>query len=255
MNFNWNTYWDVATSQTDEGWFAEMRIPFSSLRFQDRDGKVEMGLIAYRFLAAKNERHIFPDIPPNWRLGMAKPSMAQDVMLEGVYSKRPVYVTPYAVGGIDQVHALNSTETAYHLDSGRTHEIGVDVKYSVTDNLSLDATVNTDFAQVEADDQQLNLTRYLCSSQKSGSFFKSVRGFSISASRVVAVSFIVVVSVCTRVNPCGFWEALALGESTSGTWVLSTCRLPKGIVCRRKTFPPCVFVDNCSTSIQTSAGS
>lgn len=55
-NENWNTYWDVATVQNEEGWFVEMRIPFSSLSFQDENGRVAMGLITYRDIARKNER-------------------------------------------------------------------------------------------------------------------------------------------------------------------------------------------------------
>jgi len=74
MNDNWNTVWDVAAIQSDSGWSAEMRIPFSSLGFQDVNGTVTMGLIAYRMIARKNERQLFPAIPPNWDMGFAKPS-------------------------------------------------------------------------------------------------------------------------------------------------------------------------------------
>jgi len=102
VNQNWNTFWDVATSRSDAGWFAEMRIPFSSLRFHDVDGVARMGMIAYRFISQKNERHIFPAIPPNWRMGFAKPSQAQEIVLEGVHGRLPVYITPYALGGIGQ---------------------------------------------------------------------------------------------------------------------------------------------------------
>jgi len=108
FNESWNTYWDAETVVTDEGWFAEVRIPFSSLGFQDVDGRVEMGLIAYRYIARKSERHIFPNIPPNWNLGYCKPSEAQDVVLDGVYSQKPVYITPYAIGGAGQNARLNS---------------------------------------------------------------------------------------------------------------------------------------------------
>lgn len=160
MNSDWNTFWDVATRQNDEGWFAEMRIPFSSLGFQDDNGRVVMGLTAYRYIARKVERHLFPAIPPNWDLGFAKPSQAQRVLLEGVYSEKPVYITPYAVGGLNRTAQLNSAATAYEVAHDVTNEIGLDVKYNVTSNLNLDLTVNTDFAQVEADDQQINLTRF-----------------------------------------------------------------------------------------------
>lgn len=176
MNFNWNTFWDVATSRNQDGWFAEMRIPFSSLRFQGREGKVVMGLITYRFLAAKNERHIYPAIPPNWRLGMAKPSVAQDVIIEGVYSKNPVYITPYALGGLEQNSEINTAETGYHFDTNRSNELGVDIKYNLTDNLTLDGTINTDFAQVETDDQRLNLTRFSLFFPEKRQFFQERSG-------------------------------------------------------------------------------
>lgn len=160
INNSWNTFWDVATTRTEEGWFVEMRIPFSSLGFQDEDGNVEMGLIVYRWMAHNNHRYIYPDIPPNWDRAHAKPSVGQDVTLEGVYAQKPIYVTPYALGGVRQVSALNNSGTAFRLDDDPTREIGLDVKYNLTNNLTLDLTANTDFAQVEADDQQINLTRF-----------------------------------------------------------------------------------------------
>jgi hypothetical protein len=160
MNDNWNALWDVATSQSDSGWSAEMRIPFSSLGFQDVNGQVTMGLIAYRMIARKNERQLFPAIPPNWDLGFAKPSQSQRVVLEGVHSRRPVYVTPYGLGGVSWRSELDPLHTRYIRPSDETHEGGVDFKYSPTSNLALDLTANTDFAQVEADDQQVNLTRF-----------------------------------------------------------------------------------------------
>ena len=175
-NYNWNTFWDVATTQTNEGWFAEMRIPFTSLGFQDDAGRTVFGLIAYRWLGASSARYIYPDIPPNWENGARKPSVAQDVILEGVYSRKPVYVTPYGLGGVRQVSALNPSETAYHFDDDFTREIGLDVKYNLTNNLTLDATVNTDFAQVEADDQQINLTRFSLFFPEKRQFFQERSG-------------------------------------------------------------------------------
>ncbi|HEV8597798.1 MAG TPA: DUF5916 domain-containing protein [Gemmatimonadales bacterium] len=160
MNDNWNTFWDVATTRSDSGWFAELRIPFSSLGFQDTDGRVTMGLIVYRLIARKNERQLFPAIPPHWDLAFAKPSQAQRVVLEGVHARRPVYVTPYLLGGSTWRTGLNADSTQYLRQSDRTAEAGLDLRYSPTSNLSLDLTANTDFAQVEADDQQVNLTRF-----------------------------------------------------------------------------------------------
>ena len=160
MNDNWNTFWDVATARSDSGWFAEMRIPLSSLGFQDTEGQVTMGLIVYRLIARKNERQMFPAIPPQWDLAFAKPSQAQRIVLEGVHARRPVYVTPYLLGGSTWRSALNPAGTGYVRPADGTAEVGLDLRYSPTSNLSLDLTANTDFAQVEADDQQVNLTRF-----------------------------------------------------------------------------------------------
>ncbi|MBK8562229.1 MAG: carbohydrate binding family 9 domain-containing protein [Saprospiraceae bacterium] len=115
IGIDWNTYWDVATKRTPYGWSAEMRIPWSSLRFQEHNGEA---------------------------------------------IKKPLYLTPYALGGVQQTSLLNSDETAYRTNTDPKIEAGLDLKYSLTSNLTLDLTANTDFAQVEVDDQQVNLTRF-----------------------------------------------------------------------------------------------
>ena len=162
FNRDWNTYWDAATTQNDQGWFAEIRVPFSSLGFQEENGRVIMGLSAYRFIARKNERHIFPDIPPSVPAGFipVKPSRMARVILEGVHRRTPVYVTPYGLGGFQQQAALNAEATGYEGVRDTRREVGLDVRYSPSPSLTLDLTANTDFAQVEADDQQINLTRF-----------------------------------------------------------------------------------------------
>ncbi len=161
INLSWNTFWDVETVITDRGWFVEMRIPLSSLRFQDKAGEVIMGMIAWRFIPRKNEMFVFPAIPPNWGAWSTwKPSQAQEVVLRGVQSRRPLYITPYLLGGYGLSHELNEDETEYLREEDPVTEIGLDVKYGLTSNLTLDLTLNTDFAQVEADDQQVNLTRF-----------------------------------------------------------------------------------------------
>jgi len=160
-NPSWNTFWDVATARTKEGWFAEIRIPFSSLRFQDDDGRVVMGVIAYRWIARKDERVVFPAIPRSWGpLSHMKPSQAQAVAFTGLRSRRPLYITPYLLGGIGQEHGLDDSGTRYRRHDELVGEVGLDLKYAMTSNLTLDLTANTDFAQVEADDEQVNLTRY-----------------------------------------------------------------------------------------------
>jgi hypothetical protein len=161
MNVSWNAFWDASVSIHEEGWSVEMRIPFSSLRFQDRDGRVEMGLIVNRTFAGRASTSTFPPIPPDWGFwSFIKPSQAQKVIMEGVYSRKPVYVTPYALGGIEQQYNLNAQETAYRRFDEQTYNYGLDLKYGLSNNFTLDLTLNTDFAQVEADNQQVNLTRF-----------------------------------------------------------------------------------------------
>lgn len=177
INSSWNTFWDVETAKSDEGWFVEMKIPFSSIGVQiNENNETEMGIIVYRWITSKNERHIFPAIPPNWNLGNAKPSQAQDVLLSGVKSTNPVYFTPYGLMGINRLSSLNSDSSAYTTDRDGQAEIGFDVKYNITNNLTLDLTVNTDFAQVEADDQQLNLSRFSVFFPEKRQFFQQRSG-------------------------------------------------------------------------------
>jgi hypothetical protein len=159
LNLDWNTYWDAKASRDETGWSAEMRIPFTSLGFQDVDGRVVMGLEVYRYIGRKAERHMFPDIPPSAGY-IVKPSLMQPVSLEGVHRRQPVYVTPYGLGGWEQNALLNDPGTGFDVARDYTAEAGLDVRYSPAANLSLDLSANTDFAQVEADDLQINLTRF-----------------------------------------------------------------------------------------------
>jgi len=159
-NFDWNTYWDVETYRADWGWSVEMRVPFSSLGFQTEGDEVVMGAMIYRFLAKENERYVYPDNSPERDNAWRKPSLARKVRFSGIQPENPVYVRPYLLGGLEEFSELNATSTAYETTREWTGEPGVDVKMNMTSNLTLDLTVNTDFAQVEADNEQVNLTRF-----------------------------------------------------------------------------------------------
>jgi len=161
LNLSWNTFWDVRTRIEEKGWSLEMRIPFSSLRFQEINGEVRMGLTVERWIPAHNEIDLFPAIPPNWgQYSPMKPSQAQEVVLRGVKPGKPIYLAPYLLAGYESRNELNSQETAYARSQKPVMEAGLDVKYGLSNNMIMDLTVNTDFAQVESDDQQINLTRY-----------------------------------------------------------------------------------------------
>lgn len=157
----WNTFWDVKTYRNEKGWFAEIRIPVSSLRFQPKDDKVTMGLIAMRYRPESSEIDIFPAISTKWSgVSWMKVSQARHVVFKGIKSKKPFYIAPYAIGGINQESELTSDGTTRKLNSDPEINGGLDVKYGITQNLTLDLSVNTDFAQVESDNAQINLTRF-----------------------------------------------------------------------------------------------
>lgn len=161
FNESWNTFWDVETSINDEGWFVEMRIPISSLRFQDLDGETTMGFIAWRWIPNSSESIMYPLIDPEYgEFAFLKPSQAKEIIFEDIEPKKPVYITPYALAGWEESRRLNIAETDYLYQSNPIFKVGGDLKYGITSNMTLDVTINTDFAQVEADDQQVNLTRF-----------------------------------------------------------------------------------------------
>lgn len=175
-NLSWNTYWDCEVVQNPEGWFAEMRIPFSSLRFQDDHGRVVFGLIVHRLISRKNERLIFPAIRPKKPLSAWKASEAQEVVLEGIYRTNPIYFAPYALAGNQYSTLINDSQTGFDSQETFSKEAGLDLKYALANNMTLDITANTDFAQVESDDQQINLTRYSLFYPEKRQFFQERSG-------------------------------------------------------------------------------
>ena len=119
-----------------------------------------MGLTVQRKIARKLERLVFPNIPPENDWAFLKPSLAQKILIKGVKPTKTVYITPYLLSGVARTNMLNDRENGYEWDNDPELDIGGDVKFSVTNNLTMDFTVNTDFAQVEADDQLINLSRF-----------------------------------------------------------------------------------------------
>ena len=172
-NESWNTFWDVKTTRDANGWYLEMRIPSSSMRFKENNGSVVMGVICSRRIAHKNEIDVFPAIPAEWgEYSNYRPSKAQEVLFEGLESKKPFYIAPFAVAGYQQDFVLNASETAYEKNESPKLSAGLDAKYGLTNNLTLDVTLNTDFAQVEADDEQINLTRFSLFFPEKRTFFQ-----------------------------------------------------------------------------------
>ena len=92
--------------------------------------------------------------------GYVKPSKFQDVEFENIVEENPAYLTPYVLGGLNQNAQLDNNNTTYIKNNDYSKEVGFDLKYDITSNLTLNLSANTDFAQVEADNQQINLSRY-----------------------------------------------------------------------------------------------
>lgn len=155
-NDSWDAYWDAAAALTPDGWQVEVRIPFSTLGFQAQDGRAAMGLMVSRLVSRSGERVTFPDIDA--RFDFQAPSHAQDVVLEQVRSRTPIHLTPYLLGGVSRRVAATAggAETTQDL----SHDAGADLQYAVSPTLTLDLTAHTDFAQVEADEEQVALDRF-----------------------------------------------------------------------------------------------
>jgi hypothetical protein len=159
-NYTWNTFWDVKTAKDENAWYIEMRIPFSSLRFQSADNLTRMGLIINRRISYLNEIITYPAIDTRYgQDARIKPSLASPVYFENLEPHNPVYISPYLLGGFTREYSPDAEGNFVKIDNPK-YTGGLDVKYNLNSNLTLDFTVNTDFAQVEADDQQVNLTRY-----------------------------------------------------------------------------------------------
>lgn len=143
-NLDWDGVWDVKTSRNEQGWIAEYVIPFTTLRFTGSPSQ-EWGLQITRRITRKNEEADWAPLPQrfsNWRMSLAGTLTG----LENIHQGRNLKVKPFVSSGVTQ--------------SRTTYDGGVDVKYGLTPSMTLDGTYRTDFAQVEADQQQVNLTRF-----------------------------------------------------------------------------------------------
>ena len=170
-NNDWNPIWDSSTGRFDGGWTVEMEIPFKSLRFQSGIGQV-WGLQLGRRIRYKNETTYLTTVPISAGPGMFRLSAAGTLTgLEVPSGNRRFEIKPYAIGSVNS----NLTSTPQILNEG-AGDGGIDVKYGVTQNLTADFTYNTDFAQVEADEAQLNLSRFNLFFPEKREFFLEGRG-------------------------------------------------------------------------------
>ena len=150
VNVNWDTVWTVSSSRTERGWETEIEIPLTSLRFKGSEEPQKWGLNVMRNLRRKNEQSFWAEIPQVHNI--YRVSLAGELESLEVRSPRNLKFIPYVLVGPKKNFAASDTDFV--------NEVGFDVKYGLTSTLTLDGTVNTDFAQVEVDDEQINLTRF-----------------------------------------------------------------------------------------------
>ena len=173
VNLDWNTVWDAQTSFFDQGWIVEMMIPFKSLRFKAGGGEQTWGINVSRRVQWKNESSFLSPVPASLGYrGMLQVSAAATLVgIEPPTTIRNLEIKPSAISGA----FTNKTVTPVR-SNDLTGEVGLDVKYGLTRSLIADFTVNTDFAQVEADEQQVNLTRFSLFFPEKREFFLEGQG-------------------------------------------------------------------------------
>ena len=180
FNLNWDGSWEVATFTDELGWYAEMRIPFSTLRY-DGGGEQTWGINFERSIRRNNEQSVWAPIPRQFNL--YRVSMAGTLDLQAP-TKRIVTVSPYVLADAFKDYTVAVPDA----DFGQ--RIGGDAKVGINQSLTLDLTVNTDFAQVEVDDQQVNLTRFsLFFPEKRAFFLENAGTFSVGSSRSAELFF------------------------------------------------------------------
>lgn len=148
-NSNWDGVWDVKTRIAENGWYAEIRIPFRTLKFSPA-AQQTWGVNFQRRLRRLNENSYWAPLPRIHNL--SRVSMAGTLEgLQGIQPGNNFRIKPYVLASSSRRASAAAVGDA---------DAGFDVKYGVTSGLTWDFTVNTDFSQVEADEQQINLTRF-----------------------------------------------------------------------------------------------
>ena len=149
FDFNWNAVWDGATTRTDTGWIAEIKLPFSQIRYSDQDEHI-WGLHFYRVIARKQEASSWDPIP---RQAPATVYLFGELKgLENIRSSRQMEFLPYVLGSYS--HLQGDKEASFGFNAG------LDAKMGISSDFTLDLSVNPDFGQVEADPSVLNLTSF-----------------------------------------------------------------------------------------------
>ena len=174
FNLNWDGVWQVRTQVSEIGWSAEFEIPFRTIRYPAREVQT-WGVNFERTIRRRNETAYWAPLPRQY--GLFRVSMAGQLngLRVPVGATNNLKLTPYVVGELVRLDADQNRNTT------ALGDVGADLKYSVTSGLTLDATYNTDFAQVEVDEQQINLDRFnLFFPEKRPFFLENAGAFTVN---------------------------------------------------------------------------
>ena len=155
-NGDWNGVWKVETGRFEKGWTIEMALPFKTLRYPAKPVQ-DWGIQIQRIRRWVNEVDFMaPSDPSRGSSGFMLASKFGNIVgLEAPPPGRNIEVKPYAIGSVTTDRLSRPVKS-----NDGDGDVGLDVKYAVRQNITADFTYNTDFAQVEADEQQVNLTRF-----------------------------------------------------------------------------------------------
>lgn len=179
FNLNWDGSWEVESRLTDTGWSAEMRIPFRTLRYAR--GEVQTWGVNFQ-RNIRRTKEVAYWAPLSRERNLYRVSEAGTVAGIAPPPQRNLKIMPYLLTSSEDGGSLSGTET--------NNEFGFDIKYSLTPSLTLDATYNTDFAQVETDEQQINLDRFsLFFPEKRPFFLENAGQFAVGESSQAELFF------------------------------------------------------------------
>ncbi len=172
LNESWNTVWEVKSSQSDAGWTTELAIPFKSLRYSGAGPQV-WGFNARRIRPWKNEISTLSAVPASYGTGAGNRLNVAGTLvgLETPQASNNLEVKPYAISSL-----ADDKTAAVPYTNDLSKDAGFDFKYGLTRSMIFDATVHTDFAQVEEDLQQVNLTRFSLFFPEKRDFFLEGQG-------------------------------------------------------------------------------
>lgn len=171
INYDWNAVWRCRTSRDGQGWYVEIAIPLSQLRFRALPGETTWGLNVCRIIMRKNEETYWVPFPREWgSIGLARMSHAGVLTgLRDLPARRRLELMPFVSPRLARDFEEGSGTTA-------RAEYGGDVRVGVTNELTAELTINTDFAQVEADQEVVNLSRFPISFPEKRQFFTESAG-------------------------------------------------------------------------------